>query len=240
MNFIVSSTLLYKNLQAIAGVINTNNSLPILDNFLFDIKGNSVTVTATDLHSTMNVTLEIQSSEEGQIAIPAKKLLETLKTFSELPISFLVDNETFNIELSTGEGRYQLPGQNPADFPKIPVFEGANSFEIDSLTLAKGINKTIFATGNDEFRPAMSGVLFAINNEGLTLVATDSHRLVKYVRTDVKNTEEFSFIMSKKPLNIIKSILTKEESIVKVESNSVNAFFKFNNIKVCVVNSTQR
>ncbi|MDP4268159.1 MAG: DNA polymerase III subunit beta, partial [Bacteroidota bacterium] len=232
MNFIVSSSLLLKHLQMVGGVINSSNTLPILDNFLFDIDINKLTISASDLETTMTATIDIKSEEKGTIAIPAKILIETLRTFSELPITFTINEETYGIEISAAEGKYKLTGQNGEDFPKIPEFEGNISFDIDSSLLSKGINKTIFATGSDEFRPIMAGIYCKIDPEGLIIVATDAHRLVKYIRTDIKVETATSFVLPRKPLNHLKNILAKEDCSVKVECNESNAFFTFGNVNL--------
>lgn len=233
MKFIVSSSLLLKNLQLISGVLSTNNTLPILDDFLFELKEDSFTVTASDLETTMSVTIPLDKAEKpGSIAIPAKKLLDVLKTFADIPVTFTINKDTFGIELSAGEGKYKLSGHSSEEYPKKPVMEDTNEITIDSNILADAINKTIFATGSDELRPVMSGVNFELSPENVTFVATDAHKLVRYKRFDAKSGNVASFILPKKPLNQLKNILSGDDFPVKLEYNDVNAFLSFNNVKM--------
>lgn len=233
MRFIVSSALLLKNLQAIGGVVSSNNTLPILDDFLFEIREDTLTVTASDLETTMSVMLKLtMSEEEGKVAIPARILIDTLKTFADVPVTFTINNETFAVEMTAGEGKYKLNGHNGNEYPETPDIEDGNSFEIESDILAEAITKTVFAAGNDELRPVMSGVLLEMTEEEIAFVATDAHKLVKYSRKDVKPEREESIILPTKPLNQIKAILMHEEGNVKIEYNEKNAFFGFGNVQL--------
>jgi DNA polymerase-3 subunit beta len=232
MKFIVSSTTLLKNLQIISGVINSSNTLPILDDFLFELDGTNLKVTASDLETTLSVNISLtNASEAGSITIPAKMLMEALKTFSEIPLTFTT-NDDFSIEISTGEGKYKLVGQSSELYPKTPVIESPNEVAINSVSLSNAINKTLFATGNDELRPAMTGVFFQLEEDNLTFVATDAHKLVRYKRLDVKVTEPASFIMPKKPLNLLKNTLASNDTDVKIEYNNTNASFNFENVNM--------
>ena len=231
MKFIVSSTYLLKNLQVLGGVINNSNTLPILDNFLFDLKQNQLTVSASDLETTMSSVLEVDSDAEGTIAVPARLLLDTLKTFAEQPLTFIVeDNNT--VEISSNHGKYALAYADGAEFPKAVEVSNPSSTTLMGDILATAINKTIFAAGNDDLRPVMSGVFFQFSTEQLTFVATDAHKLVKYQRTDVKANELAEFIMPKKPLNLLKGILSGSESEVVIEYNESNAKFIFDNTEL--------
>lgn len=233
MKFIVSSISLLKNLQAISGVLNSSNTLPILDNFLFELKDDALYVSASDLETTMTVSVPLTKADEpGSIAIPAKFLLDIMKTFPELPVTFNINPDTFQIEISAGEGKYKLSGFNAAEFPRIPVIENANTIEINSVSLANAITKTIFATGNDELRPVMSGVFCQLNEKDIIFVATDAHKLVRYRRTDILPGDVASFILPKKPLNQLKNILAVQDVTVKLEYNDVNAFFSFGNVNL--------
>ncbi len=226
MKFIVSSTYLLKQLQVLGGVINNSNTLPILDNFLFDLQKNKLTVSASDLETTMSSELVVESDNAGQIAVPARLLLETLKTFPEQPLTFVVeDNNT--VELSSNHGKYALAYADGAEFPKSVELANPSSTKIVGDILATAIHKTIFATGNDDLRPVMSGVFFQFSPENLTFVATDAHKLVKYSRTDVSASQVAEFIMPKKPLNLLKGILTGSEENVTIEYNDSNAKFSF-------------
>jgi DNA polymerase III subunit beta len=233
MKFIVSSTLLLKNLQAILGVINTSNTLPILDDFLFGLKDEELTITSSDLETTMSVSLKPDKAlETGSIAIPAKILVDTLKTFPDIPVSFNINEETLMVELSAGEGKYKLSGHKSEEYPRTPLLEETTSIDLNSGVLAHAINKTLFATGNDELRLVLSGVFCELSPDDVTFVATDAHKLVRYKRMDAKSADSVSFILPKKPLNLLKNILASQEVPVKIEYNPTNAFFSFNNINL--------
>ena len=226
MKFIVSSTYLLKKLQVLGGVINASNTLPILDNFLFELDKKSLSVSASDLETTMSTKIEVDSQDSGIIAVPAKLLLETLKTFPEQPLTFVVaDNNT--VEISSNHGKYALAYADGAEFPKAIELAEPSSTSLQGDVLATAISKTIFAAGNDDLRPVMSGVFFQFSPENLTFVATDAHKLVKYQRTDVSASQVAEFIMPKKPLNLLKGILLGSEEEVVIEYNDSNAKFSF-------------
>jgi DNA polymerase-3 subunit beta len=233
MKFIVSSIYLLKQLQTLGGVINNSNTLPILDNFLFELKNSKLTVSASDLESTMASTMEVESDNEGSVAVPAKLLLETLKTFPEQPLTFVVeDNNT--IEISSNHGKYVLAYASADEFPKSISLDSPSTTIVSADILATAISKTIFAAGSDDLRPVMSGVFFQFSTESLTFVATDAHKLVKYSRTDVKANETAEFIMPKKPLNLLKGILSGSDDNVSIEYNESNAKFSFDNsVLIC-------
>ncbi len=233
MKFIVSSTYLLKQLQVLGGVINSSNTLPILDNFLFELDGSTLTVSASDLETTMASTLEVESDSTGSVAIPARLLLDTLKTFPEQPLTFVIeDNNT--VEISSNHGKYALAYADGNEFPKAVALEDPSKTVITGDILATAISKTIFAAGNDDLRPVMSGVFFQFSTEGLTFVATDAHKLVKYTREDVQANQVAEFIMPKKPLNLLKGILAASEDEVTIEYNESNAKFTFeNSILIC-------
>ena len=231
MKFIVSSNYLLKQLQILGGVINNNNTLPILDNFLFDLKNDELTVSASDLETTMSTKLQVESDSEGKIAVPAKLLLDTLKTFPEQPLTFVVESNN-TIELSSNHGKYALAYASGEEFPNPVELEQPSSTRIEGDILASAISKTIFASGNDDLRPVMSGVFFQFSESGLTFVATDAHKLVKYSREDVSAGQAAEFIMPKKPLNLLKSILAGSESEVLIEYNESNAKFVFDDTEL--------
>jgi DNA polymerase-3 subunit beta len=231
MKFIVSSSSLLKQLQAIGGVLNTSNTLPILDNFLFEIDQKNITISASDLETTMTTHVEAEAKDKGSVAIPAKFLTDILKTFSEQPLTFSIDDK-FGVEITSDSGKYKLSGFNGEEFPKIPVIESPSNANIPSEVLSRAINKTIFATSNDDLRPVMSGVFFELSKESVTFVATDAHKLVRFRRTDVKAEKTASFIVPKKPLNLLKNLLAITASDVVIEYNENNAFFKFDNFSL--------
>ncbi|TYB79789.1 DNA polymerase III subunit beta [Bizionia myxarmorum] len=229
MKFIVSSTYLLKQLQVLGGVINSSNTLPILDNFLFELNQSELIISASDLETTMSSKLQVESDNSGSVAVPARLLLDTLKTFPEQPLTFVVE-ENNTIEISSNHGKYALAYADGAEFPKPVTLEDASATTLNGDILATAINKTIFAAGNDDLRPVMSGVFFQFSTEGLTFVATDAHKLVKYSRQDVQASEVTEFIMPKKPLNLLKGILAASVDDVIIEYNDSNAKFTFENV----------
>lgn len=232
MRFIISSALLLKNLQKVSGVISSNTVLPILEDFLFVIENGKLSVTATDLDTTMSVVMDVESKENFKIAIPAKILLDSLKVLPEQPITISVDENTNAIEITTDNGKYKLSGEHSDDFPKEPVEDEITEVLIPSNVLSNGIQKTLFAVSTDELRIAMTGVFFTINEEGLTLVATDAHKLVKFNRNDIATPEENSFIVPRKALNLLKAIVANNDTTVNLKFNKSNAFFTFDNAKL--------
>ena len=229
MKFIVSSLKLLKNLQALRGVIGSKNTLPILDDFLFQLTENELKITTSDLDVTMSVSMVPDMVDgTGEVTIPARLLLEIMKNFPDVPITIAIDNNTLAVELIAGEGRYKLAGHKSDEFPQLPAMTDTSTWEIPADVLAKGFEKTVFATGVDEIRPIMSGVLMEMNENFLTFVATDAHKLVRYRRMDVKSDMVASFIMPKKPINQLKNILaTLADEPVRIEFNKTNASFVF-------------
>ncbi|MBO7288056.1 MAG: DNA polymerase III subunit beta [Bacteroidales bacterium] len=234
MKFILSSLKLLKAVQSLAGVINSNNTLPILDDFLFNISDNELRITASDLETTMIVTIQPDLVEGvGEVTIPARLLIDILKNLPDIPVSFNIDETTLAIEITTGEGRYKMVGHKSDEFPQIPVLEDASQWEIPADVLACGFEKTVFATGNDEIRPVMTGVFMEMTNNGLNFVATDAHKLVRYRRLDIKTDVLASFIVPKKPINQLKTALSgKADETVIVEFNKTNASFTMSGFKL--------
>jgi DNA polymerase-3 subunit beta len=232
MKFIVSSSALLKQLQGLQGVLASSNTLPILDNFLFEIDGRQLTVTASDLETTITATMPVEAKDKGSVAIPARLLLDTLKAFPEQPLTFSVDNKHFGIEISSDQGKYKMTGFSGGEFPKSPVLEAPSSLTLPAGTLATAINKTIFAAGNDDLRPVMSGIFFELSDDAVRFVATDAHKLVRYTRSDIKAPRTASFIVPKKPLNLLKNALSGTNAEVNVDFNENNASFTFDNVRV--------
>jgi DNA polymerase III subunit beta len=233
MKFIINSQALLKKLQFLSGVINSNNTLPILDDFLFELDDTLLKMTATDLETTLIMTLEPSMSDEsGKVTIPAKLLLDFLRYLPDAPITFNIDTNTLAIEILSSEGKYKLTGHNADDYPELPLLDETTTFELSSSILAAGITKTVFATGNDELRPAMGGVYFDIMPEYITFVATDAHKLVRYRRNDAKAGISTSFIIPRKPLNVLKNLLLTEDINVQVEYNVTNAAFEYDGVKL--------
>jgi len=226
MKFIVSSASLLKELQKLGGIINNTNTLPILDNFLFEVNKNNLIITASDLETTFSSIINVDSELDSMVALPARLLLDTLKTFPEQPLTFLKTQKN-TVEISANNGKYAIAYAGGEEFPKAPQVNDSKTIQIKSNTLHTAINSTLFASGNDDLRPVMSGVFFQFSSEALTFVATDAHKLVKYSRTDIKAEETAEFIMPKKPLQLLKAILQGSENDVSIEYNDTNAQFRF-------------
>ncbi len=233
MNFVISSATLLKHLQGISGVLSTSNTLPILDNFLFEIEDGRLTVSASDLETTMRTSLDVEAKEEGKIAIPAKLLLDVLKNLPDQPCTFLIHDETYSVEIAYDNGKSKMVGFDGDDFPRTPALENSSSIRISGGIISNAINKTLFATGVDDLRPVMSGVFCQFSPESITFVATDAHKLVRYTRTDSQADGSSAFILPKKPLNLLKSNLKGDEE-VRLDYNDSNAVFTFNDtVLVC-------
>ena len=223
MKFIVSSAALSKQLQQISGVISSNTVLPILEDFLFEVEGNKLSVVATDLESVMRVQMDIESKESGKICIPARILLDSLKNIPDQPLSINIDR-SFAVEITTSNGKYKVMGEDPNNFPKEPAADDATSFTIPSAALVTAINKTLSAVSSDDLRPAMTGVFFELHPDHIQFVATDAHRLIRYKRTDVSCPESNSFIVPKKPLNLLKSALPMNQDELTISYNKNHLF----------------
>ncbi|HKC35910.1 MAG TPA: DNA polymerase III subunit beta [Chitinophagaceae bacterium] len=225
MKFIVSSSALLKQLQHISGVINANTVLPILEDFLFEVEKNKLSVVATDLETVMRIQMDIEAKDSGKVCIPAKILLDSLKNIPDQPLTFNID-KNFGIELTSDNGKYKVMGENPDNFPKELSADDTTSFKATSSALITAINKTLFAVSNDDLRPAMTGVFFELDKKGMQCVATDAHRLVKYKRTDVSCPKGDSFIVPKKPLTLLKSALPANDDEISISYNSNHFFVK--------------
>ena len=228
MKFVVSSTDLLSHLASVSKVISSKSTMPILDNFLFHLSETDLTITASDLESTLITKMELENIEgEGLIAVPAKLLIDTLKEFPEQPLTFQVNMETYGIEIFSDNGKYTVVGQSGEDFPQLPAVdeESATTVTIPSRVLLKGIEKTLFATADDELRPVMNGIFVELSPENIGFVASDAHKLVRYRRSDAAAEFDSSFILPKKPAGLLRNLLPKEEYDVKLEFDDKNAIF---------------
>jgi DNA polymerase-3 subunit beta len=232
MKFIINTNQLLNKLQSVSGTIVSKPVIPILDHFLFDITDKKLTITGTDLETTMSTTMEVQSDENVRIAVPSKMCMDTLKELPNQPVTFTISTDKNTIELKSEFGRYKLVGQNADDFPKIPESNAENSFSIPSGVLSSSIAQTIFSSGNDELRLSLTGVYVQLYRDNAVFVATDANRLVKVERVDVKPGLETSFILPKKALNLLKSNLPQDDSATQVDFNESNAFFTFGDVSL--------
>ena len=233
MKFTVSSSALLSLLATTGKVISNKSSLPILEYFLMDLKDGVLRVTTSDLETTLVGSITVENVEkEGTIAAPAKLMLDSLKEFPEMPLVIDVNDTTWEIQITWSSGHLSIPGASAVSYPAIQSL-GAESknLTLDVDMLVGGINKTIFATADDELRPVMNGVYFDFTPESLTFVATDAHKLVKFA---AENTTDFTaaFILPKKPANLLKALLLKEEDAVEVTFDAKNVSFQLKNYKL--------
>ncbi len=235
MKFVVSSTELLSHLSAISKVISSKSTMPILDNFLFQLSESELTITASDLESTLITSMELDNIEgDGTVAVPAKLLTDTLKEFPEQPLTFQIDGENFGIEIFSDNGKFSIVGQDGEDFPELPVIdeETVSAVSVNHMILRKGIEKTLFATADDELRPVMNGIFVELSTDSMSFVASDAHKLVRYRRSDATAEFESSFILPKKPAGLLRNLLPKEDFDVKLEFDDKNAFFTLSNYKL--------
>ncbi len=237
MRFIINSQLFLKHLSALNGVISNNNTVPIISCFHMHLEDNILTIKATDLETTMVSRIELENARvEGidSIAVPAKLLLDMLKSLDDVPVNFSVDADNYSIEISSGEGKYSLAGQNADTFPTMPEMKETVQTSMPASVLVNAINKTAFAASTDEMRQQMSGIYCEMTPENVTFVATDAHKLVRYRRNDIHSGESVNFILPRKPIMQVKNILSanKEEFDVTIDYNTTNVFFAFDNFLV--------
>lgn len=228
MNFTVSSTALLNRLQIIGKTINPKSPLPILENFLLKLEGDTLTITASDLETTLTTSIPVvDASGEITVAISAKFLMDTLREFAEQPLKFEINPENLAIVIKTEYGNYNFIGQKGDEFPAMPELEDEfNTITVSTESLMSGINKTSFATADDDLRPAMTGIFFDIKPDNLTYVATDAHKLVRLISKTANETEEASFVLPKKPANILRNVIVKENNDVEISFDKKNIIFK--------------
>ena len=234
MKFTLSSTALSYKLFALAKVINSKNSLPVLADFVFKTEGNVLFITTSDGENTMSTTLELSECDANDsFAIENHNLLEAVKGFSEQPLTFDVDNNSKNVKIIYQNGQFSLPIDEADNFPKPQtVSDMAPSISLSSALLAENITRSVFATAQDELRPVMNGIYFCISSEGLVVVATDGHKLVRNRIFDIKSEQESSFILPKKPALLLKNMLAKDDSIVSMKFDNANAEVVFGDTRL--------
>jgi DNA polymerase-3 subunit beta len=230
MKFEVSSGELLRQLNVASGAISANPVLPIMEDFLFEIKDNTLKISSTNLETTINTHIDVNADEDGTIAIPAKMLLETIKALPEQPVTISVDDNN-TVTILSAFGKYSLSGDNPDDFPAPPVEEDVEKLTLNSTKIVKGISNTIFAASNDELRQAMTGVLIQVDFTKVNFVATDAHKLVKYTVGNINSDITKSLIVPKKGLNLVKSALL-DETEVQISFNKSFIFFNFDRTKI--------
>lgn len=232
MKFVVSSATLLNHLQAISRVINSKNSLPILDCFLLNLKGDTLSLTAADNETRLETSVEVASTDgEGMLAINAKNLLDPLRELPDQPLNFEINDETLEVIIYYHNGKYNFVGVKGDEFPQPKELkpDSSMSLAIDAGTLVDGINRTVFATADDELRPVMNGIYFDITADDLTFVASDGHKLVRVINKEIKGEGRSSFILPKKPSNLLRSLLPKENGQVEIKFDENNAYIQMAN-----------
>ena len=234
MKFIVSSTALSSHLQAISRVINSKNALPILDCFLFELQDGTLSATVSDSETTMVTTVEVNESDmDGRFAVTAKTLLDALKEIPEQPLTFEINTDSLEITVQYQNGKYSLMGQNADEFPQSATLgDNAVRVEMEASVLLGGINRSVFATADDELRPVMNGIYFDITTEDITMVASDGHKLVRCKTLAAKGNERAAFILPKKPATLLKNLLPKEQGSVTIEFDERNAVFMLDSYRM--------
>ncbi len=226
MKFTVNSIVLQRTLSKLGGVIQAKSTMPILEHLLFDVVNNTLTVTATDLGIWMTVTLEIKGQTDGKITVPAKRFTETLRSLADTDVEFSADTTTNRITVKTSTGEFNLTGDHHTAFPATPEIEGTEQFDLDGPILRKLIQKTSFAVSQDELRPAMNGVLIEARKKSITSVATDGHRMVRYVLTMQKPLNfERNVIIPVKTLNVVGRSLEDEPSTIVLSKTHLRMKF---------------
>ena len=225
MRFDVSSTALLSRLQSISKVIASKNSLPILDSFLFNLEGNKLTITASDAETRLVTSVDVMNAQgSGLFAVSAKILLDPLKELPEQPLTFDINDDNLEIFIHFQNGKYNFIGQKGDTYPQQkPLNENAISIMMDAQMLLNGISRSLFATADDELRPVMNGIYFDITTEDITMVASDGHKLVRCKTLAAKGNERAAFILPKKPANLMKNLLPKEQGTVTIEFDERNA-----------------
>jgi DNA polymerase-3 subunit beta len=222
MKFSCSSTDLQRVLGNIGGVIPSKSTLPILENFLFQLSKNKLSITATDLDISMSVTLNVDAKEDGAIAIPAKRLFETVRALPNIEINFQANTDTNKVVMKTPSGEYKLTGESSENFPNIPMFRGKEEVEVESDSLRRIITKTIFAVSSDELRPAMTGILLQIRKSEIRVVATDGHRLVRLTNSKFSTADfEREIIVPVKALNLASKSANSQKCIISLNENHI-------------------
>ncbi|MCI6619213.1 MAG: DNA polymerase III subunit beta [Prevotella sp.] len=229
MRFTTSSSALSSRLQTLARVINSKNSIPILESFLFEINNNQLRITASDSENVMQSVIALdQCDGEGKFAVPSRTVIEALKELPEQPLSFDVDLTHFTVKIIYLNGLYNFAAQNAEEYPPVqPISDGATVITMGANVLSDNINRSIFATAQDELRPVMNGIFFDLTSAGLAIVASDGHKLVRNSNYAIKSDNPASFILPKKPATLLKSVLGKDASDVVIKFNERNAEIRF-------------
>lgn len=229
MRLTISSTTLASRLSALSKVFNSKNSMPILDCFLFDVKANILTITASDSENVMTTQLQLDESDsEGVFAVNNRTILDAVKELPEQPLTLDVDMTTFAVKIIYLNGMYNFTAQSGDEFPRLqPLGENSASIVIDSKTLSNDISHSIFATANEELRPVMNGIYFDLTHDALAIVASDGHKLVRTLNNNITSETPMSFILPKKPATLLKNVLQKtdDDIVIRFDERNANVLF---------------
>ncbi|MDR2622603.1 MAG: DNA polymerase III subunit beta [Dysgonamonadaceae bacterium] len=234
MKFVVSSSSLSSHLQVVGRVIASKNTIPILDCFLFELNDNQLTITAADSETRMITSVEVQEANgSGVFAIPSKSLLDSLKELPDQPVTFDINDETLELFIYYENGKYNFIAEHGDEYPQAKsLSEGASQIVIPAEHLLTGISRTLFATAEDDLRPVMNGIYFDISESSITYVASDGHKLVRFKDFSAQGNEQTSFILPKKPSNLLKTVLPKELGNVTIGFNDSNAYIRLGKIEI--------
>ncbi len=229
MRFTLSSSVLNNRLQTLSKVINSKNSLPILESFLFQVHNGQITITVSDSENVMQTTLALDESDmNGNFAVPNHTILDAVKELPEQPLTFDVNLNTYEVTVAYQNGQYHFSAQNADEYPHYePLTDDVHVITIDSTVLCNNINRTLFATDNNEIRPVMNGIYFDLTPDSLAFVASDGHKLVRCRNYNIKSEAPASFILPKKPATLLKNTLAKESGDVVIKFNSRAAEIRY-------------
>ncbi len=229
MKFTLSSNALSSRLQTLAKVINSKNSLPILESFLFQVHNGQLTITASDSENVMQTSLALdQFDADGNFAIPSHTVLDAVKELPEQPLTFEVNMSTYEVTVGYQNGQYQFTAQNADEYPQTaPIQNDVHAITIDATALNENINRTLFATDNNEIRPVMNGIYFDLTTDCLAFVASDGHKLVRCRDYSIKSETPAAFILPKKPATLLRNVLDKDSGDVVIKFNSNSAEIHF-------------
>lgn len=225
MRFTLSSSALNSRLQTLSKVINSKNSLQILDSFLFDIQDKQLNITASDSENVMRTSVQLDECDgESKFAVPNRTILDAVKELPEQPLTFDVDTNNFTIQIQYQNGVYNFTAQNAAEYPETQAIpDGATVITMNAGTLNDNINRSLFATAQDELRPVMNGIYFDLTSDSLAIVASDGHKLVRNKNFNLKSETPASFILPKKPAMLLRNVLTKDEGDAVIKFDAKNA-----------------
>ena len=229
MRITLSCAVLSSRLLTLSKVLNSKNSLQILDCILFDVKDGVLTLTASDKENELTTSVELDEADsDGRFAISSRTIIDAVKDLPEQPVTLTVDLNTYSVSITFQNGGYTFTAQNADEFPMAqPVGDGATTITIPSGIRADNISRTLFATANEEIRPVMNGLYFDLNQEALAIVASDGHKLVRNKILSITNEEPVSFILPKKPATLLKNALTHDDTPVEIRFDNLNAEVTF-------------